>query len=230
MKSPLILVAKQLTTAEIGLLRTLVRLSSELANRWELREDGDCDVLLAGDGSTAAGPTHRHAAKVVVPVLARGAVADGQALARPFRADDFVGLLKRIEASLTSTTAPSTAAAGEAPSGGAASLDGKAQLRRWPSSQLLQGSRGRIQLATMLSRGARSIHELSQVSGRPEAECRGFMLELNQHNLLAWQPCPARAAPTAPAVPTAHERRQPAPPSRASRSLLQSIRQRLGLV
>lgn len=227
MKSPLILVAKELTSAELNLLRTLVRLSSELAGQWVLREEGDCDVLLAGDGASRAGLSHPHAARVVVPVLPRGAVAVGQALARPFRAEDFVGLLKRI-AVMLEDQAPATEAAptvnGMPVANGATALDGKAQLKRWPAAQLLQGSRSRIQLATMLSRGARSVNELSVVSGRSVDECREFMTELNQHHLLTWQAIPEHAQP-----PAASGHKAPMAAD-TGRSLLRSIRQRLGLI
>lgn len=226
MKSPLILVAKELTSAELNLLRTLVRLSSELAGQWVLREEGDCDVLLAGDGASTAGLSHPHAARVVVPVLPRGVVAVGQALARPFRAEDFVGLLKHIAVMLDGqalAVEAAPAANGAPAAGNAAALEGKAQLKRWPPAQLLLGNRSRIQLATMLSRGARSVNELSVVSGRPVDECREFMAELNQHHLLVWQAIPEHAQPAAPGrkAPMAAD---------TGRGLLRSIRQRLGLI
>lgn len=215
----MILVAKELSSAEVGLLRTLVRLSTELADRWVLHEDGDCDVLLVGDANPAPDAPHPYSAKVVIPVLPRGETAMGQALARPFRAEDFIALLKRVE-----TTLMGGAQAPDSPlPHDNRTPDGRARLKRWPASQLLRNSRARVQLATMLSRSARSINELSVVSGRSVDECREFIDELNLHELLVWSPVeqtppPANTAPLKPA------------PAATGRGLLHSIRRRLGLI
>lgn len=206
-----------LSAAEIGLLRTILKLSTQLAVDWTLNEEGPCHVLLTALPATPA----RAKARVVVPIVRRGENPGGEFLERPFRAEDFVALLGRVAPA--ARIDPALERQGEAPP--PAGIGRRGRLKRWPPSHLIGTSRERIQLATFLSRQSRSAHELSVVAGYPESSCGAFMLELEKHDLLNWeipgQPVQPRQAP--PAAPAS------AAAGHGSPGLLSSIRRRLGL-
>lgn len=204
-----------LSAAEIGLLRTILKLSTQLAVDWTLSEDGPCHVLLTALPATPA----RAKAQLVVPIVRRGDNPGGEFLERPFRAEDFVALLGRVTPAVK-TASPGLERQGEAPP--PAYVGRRGRLKRWPPSYLLGSSRERIQLATFLSRQSRSAQELSAVAGYPEAACGAFMLELEKHDLLNWEPH-AQAAQPRQAAPA------PAAAGHGSPGLLSSIRRRLGL-
>ena len=217
-----------LSAAEVSLLRTILKLSTQLVIDWTLSEEGPCDVLLTAlplqPGRAQAGPQ----ARIVVPIVRRGESTGGECLERPFRAEDFVALLGRIAPPVR--VKPGLERQGEALPVSTAATGRRARLKRWPPSYLIGSSRERIQLATLLSRRSRSAHELSAVAGYPESACGAFMQELEKHDLLSWE------------INEEHEkagqRRQAAPALPASTGsgqghgapgLLSSIRRRLGL-
>lgn len=219
-----------LSAAEVSLLRTILKLSTQLVVEWTLSEQGPCDVLLT---ALPMQPERVHAgpeARIMVPIVRRGESTGGECLERPFRAEDFVALLGRLAPALKMAPQPAhqldtAPAAATVP----ASIDRRGRLKRWPPSYLIGSSRERIQLATLLSRRARSARELSAVAGYPEPACGAFMRELEEHGLLSWelpgqagppeQPRQAIAAPVAVAANQGH----------AMPGLLGSIRRRLGL-
>lgn len=212
-----------LSAAEIGLLRTILKLSTQLAVDWTLTEEGPCHVLLTALDASPA----RDQARLVVPIVRRGDKPGGEFLERPFRAEDFVALLGRVAPEVAPAAGNE---AGLEQQGEALPLPHtwrRGRLKRWPPSYLMGSSRERIQLATLLSRQARSAHELSALAGYPEAYCGAFMLELEKHGLLNWdipgQPAHTRKA--APALPAAAG----AGRSHAAPGLFSSIRRRLGL-
>jgi hypothetical protein len=206
-----------LSLAEVNLLRTILKLSTRLANDWILTEVGPCHVLLSTLAVTAERRSSGSHAHLVVPVVRRGQRPAGECLERPFRAEDFVELLMRVGPALQ--TEPGPAHTQEATE---ASTHRRGRLKRWPPSKFLGSSRERIQLATLLSRQARSAHELSSVAGCSEAECNGFMLELDRQDLLSWETGEAAGKKTAvsPHGTTAN---------RGVHGLFSSIRRRLGL-
>ncbi|MCZ8258211.1 MAG: hypothetical protein O9327_21395 [Polaromonas sp.] len=209
-----------LSAAEVGLLRTILKLSTQLAVEWTLSEEGPCDVLLTVNATVAGQAPVGH---FVVPIVRRGGGQGGECLERPFRAEDFVALLGRVGPTVVKVAA-SDERQGEAITPPTAR---RGCLKRWPPAQLMGTSRERIQLATMLSRRPRSARELSAMAGYPESACGAFMQELDQHNLLSWEiHDQAQAATTA--APPIHT---PVPAGRGARSpgLLSSIRRRLGL-
>jgi hypothetical protein len=204
----LVLGLKGLPGAEMGLVRTILKLSSSLQASWTVTEGDACDVLLLGDVDKAVAPSP---GTTVVHVLRRGEPASGRLLQRPIRAEELIELLN-TESSRRSALVPQASAA----AGGAMQ---SARLHRWPPFALLNGRPAYVQLATLLSKHPLSAQRLSALAARPLAECEAFMRELDAHNLLAWQEAPA-AAPAAPSRP-AH------PPER--RGLLSTLRRKLGI-
>jgi hypothetical protein len=212
-----------LSAAEVGLLRTIVKLSTQLVVDWTLSEQGYCDVLLTAlpvpKERVCAGPE----ARIVVPIVRRGENTGGECLERPFRAEDFVALLGRLAPALKVNT--QLAHRLENAPAAATPTNRRGRLKRWPPSSLIGSSRERIQLATLLSRRSRSAHELSTMAGCSESACGAFMVELEQHNLLSWE-MPAQAEPARQAAPTLAAG---ASEDRGASGLLSSIRRRLGL-
>lgn len=213
--------------AEIGLVKTILRLSSSLDAQWVVVEGGPCDVLLASEAAGAHAPVQPASAvlpisaAVRIPVLPRGHVggAAGPALHRPIRAEELIELLNAESARspATGTFAPAPAAAAAIAASAPQVSNGHARLRRWPPFALLQGKPAHTRLATFLSKNALSASRLSVLAARPLAECEAFLREMDAHNLLVWH-----AAATAAAVPAASH----APPRRG---LLSTLREKLGI-
>ena len=203
-----------LSAAEVGLLRTILKLSTQLAIDWTVSENGSCHVLLTVHATVAQ---RAPAGNFVVPVVRRGESQGGECLERPFRAEDFVALLERVGPTLIEVDASH-----EPP------IARRGRLKRWPPAQLMGSSRERIHLATMLSRRHRSARELSAMAGYPESACGAFMQELDRHDLLNWEIHDQAQAATTAAAPINHA---PAPAGQGGGSpgLLSSIRRRLGL-
>ncbi|AYQ28304.1 MULTISPECIES: hypothetical protein [unclassified Polaromonas] len=212
-----------LSAAEVGLLRTILKLSTQLVMDWSLSEEGPCDVLLT---ASTLEPERVHAgppAQIVVPIVRRGEANGRECLERPFRAEDFVALLGRVGPALkpAPVVAPRRSEAATVPS------DRRGRLKRWPPSYLVGSSRERIQLATLLSRRSRSARELSAAAGYPESACGAFMLELEKHDLLSWEI--AEAASGHPRQAAAASAPRGAAQAHGAPGLLSSIRRRLGL-
>jgi hypothetical protein len=210
-----------LSAAEVGLLRTILKLSTQLTADWTVSENGSCHILLTTHATVAQ---RAPAGNFVVPVVRRGESQGGECLERPFRAEDFVALLQRIGPTLIKADA-SRKRQHEAMT---PPITRRGRLKRWPPAQLMGASRERIQLATMLSRRPRSARELSAMAGYPESACSAFMQELDRLNLLSWEPDDEAPTAIVAAAPVTHA---PAPERQDARShgLLSSIRRRLGL-
>jgi hypothetical protein len=197
-------------------LNTILRLSSELQGRWILAADeaAHCDVYLC-DASDAA-PTGQALAEgcVMVPVARRGELIDQKnMLARPIRTDDFVELLRGLETLPIFVNRLSLKAL---------PAQGRARLLRWPAQTLLGGQMAWFKLATMLSKHAFSVADLSRMSGQSLAACEAFMQSMHQHELLEW----STEAASTPAAATVVAQ----PGQVAKRGFLFSIRRKLGLV
>ncbi|MET0311837.1 MAG: hypothetical protein ABW051_07280 [Burkholderiaceae bacterium] len=254
-----------LPAAEAGLLRTILRLSSDLAGRWAMAEEGPCEAVLFDD--TVAGAREAAAARsaVTVPVLRRGAprpAADH--LERPVRAEDFLALLRSIEAAvaaaapgsppaLSSVSSPVSSPvrparaplpepeseysvapvvrSGIAPSVETLEANIRGRLKRWPPGKLLSTGRGRIELATLLTRQARSAHELAGATRQALQACLEFMAELDRHGLILWEATDAAASASGGTFPVMQPARAPAlsAAGAGAAGLLRSIRRRLGL-
>jgi hypothetical protein len=201
---------------EINLLRTILKLSTQLVNNWTLSEEGPCHVLLTTLAVTPDQTREGSQPQIVVPIVRRGRRPPGECLERPIRAEDFIELLKRLGPLLKIDTGPTR---GREPNSAPTAQRGR--LKRWPPSQLMGSDRKFIQLATFLSRRARSASELSSVAGYPETECGAFMLELDRHDLLSWDMREQPPIITSGSIRAAKGSEAP--------GLLNSIRRRLGL-
>lgn len=212
----LVVSTRGLPERESNLLNTILRLSSELQGRWAPAADeaAHCDVYLC-EASDAV-PTGSVASEgcVVVPVARRGESIDPKnTLARPIRADDFVQLLRGLETLPILVDRLSAKALPE---------QGRARLLRWPAQTVLGGQMAWLKLATMLSKHAFSVADLSRLSGQSLAACEAFMQAMHQHELLEWSSAPAPTSAADPGVST--------PGQVAKRGFLFSIRRKLGLV
>lgn len=206
---------------EIGLIKSIVRLSSNLAASWIFVESGPCDLLLVGD---APGPQQPFRATSTVRVVQRGQYYSGPALHRPIRAEELIDLLNFESARHTEHATPVPTAP---PPISIQGPDDRAQLRRWPPFALLRGRPDHMQLATLLANHALSASRLSDVAARPFQECESFMRELDAHNLLIWHPAFV-GSPWGDAA-----LRAPAPMQmqmQPRRSFLKALREKFGIV
>jgi hypothetical protein len=213
----LVLGVRGISRGEVELLRSILRLSSNLLSRWTLSENQPGDLLLVeGEASEpAVGATASQA--VVVPLVARHDTASGTGpvLHRPIYAEELVKLLNDVDASVAKAR-PATAAV---------RLDtDRARLKRWPSKAGLLQRGDHIRLATALTRGTHSAASLCALTGVDTAECTRFLDLLDREGLLGWQ-C-AEPLPTAGFLDT-----QPGDALGANprRGLMSRIRRRLGL-
>lgn len=200
-----------LPAAEVSLLRTIVKLSSQLEAEWSLSEVGFCHVLLhtlpAGSGNAYSDT------QFTVRVVRRGDKVSGECLERPFRAEEFVALLERLTPLLKANIVPSLQR------GVISNSTQRGRLKRWPPSVLMGSGPERVQLAALLSRRFRSASELSAATGSPESECTAFLADLEKHGLLSWE-TPRPYGVGAPAMPISVS---------ATPGLVSSIRRYLGL-
>lgn len=227
-----------LPAAEGGLLRTILRLSSALAGQWALVDEGPCDAVLYDDTVAGAHAAACARSTIAVPVVRRaGTRPQADHLERPVRAEDFTALLQRLEQRTAARhlSAPPRALSGyvSAPVSsreilppGLPEPNTRGRLTRWPPAGLLAGGRGRIELATLLSRQARSARELAAATGQGLQPCMDFMAELDRHGLVLWE---TTGAPSAPAAMMRPARSPALSAAESSHGLLRSIRRRLGL-
>jgi hypothetical protein len=203
---------------EANLLNTILRLSTELQGRWSAARDpaSRCDVQLCELPQAVALKPTLMPMTLVIPLVRRGEPVDQPwVLERPVRADDFVALLRRLESLPAFINRPTFT---PLPAGG------RARLLRWPAQALLGGQAAWFKLATMLSKHALSVGDLSRISGQTAASCELFLQTMQQHGLLEWQVQTA-AAPTpepAPALALAVHVVKP--------GFLFNLRRKLGLV
>lgn len=206
-----ILCVDALTAAEVGLVQTILRLSSELQGQWQLGRAADCQVLLS---SGEAKPAGVRSGCLVVPVVRRelGEISS-DVLHRPIRAEELLRLLVRAQ---TMVPEHRTRLADWPP-------NRKAVLRRWPTPGQLGGSMWATRLAGLLVKRSLSAADLSHASGVALSECLEVMKTLESHGLLKWEAAQS-------------DKIQPAPPAlvgvlAAGRTgLLESIRRRLGIL
>lgn len=116
------------------------------------------------------------------------------------------------------------AAPGDAPPADAP----RQRLKRWPRAAVLRADPQRIRMATLLSRRALNVHELTVLTGYGARECQVFMQVLRSSDLLTDDTPAQSSAPAAAAAPAAPAAANPATP-RLARGLIASFRRRLGL-
>lgn len=171
---------------EVELLRSILRLSSNLSSSWTLSEIQPGDLLLvegeASDLSIEMPAQH----VVLVPLVSRHAASSGAGLVlrRPIYAEEVVDLLNEV----------GTRIALALPAAAAVRPDiSRARLKRWPSKTNLLQRGDQVRLATALTRGTHSLASLSALTGVDTAECARFLDVLDREGLLDWQ----RVAPLA---------------------------------
>ncbi|MBX3607294.1 MAG: hypothetical protein KF788_18585 [Piscinibacter sp.] len=110
---------------------------------------------------------------------------------------------------------------------------GRFRLRRWPGANLLQTSRYGLRMASFMSARFLSLRELSQLSGVEEQECARFVSTLIDSTLLRVEPldtaAPPRAADAVAGAPAPAAAPADAGAARPGRSLLTSLRSKLGI-
>jgi hypothetical protein len=239
----LVLGLQGLPEAEASLVRTIVRLSSNLLTPWTVIDAGRCDAQLVDIAALDAGEAPGlQPGGVQIAVLGRGQPARPAALARPIRAEELIELLNdaaprclagrsRLETEVAadteaqavrgrpveaaSPTVASTAPVRQAPCRAA-------RLRRWPPHALLSGRPGYLQLASLLSRAPMSAQRLAALSSRRIEDCEAFLNDMDAQQLLAWE-----ATPAVPQVATADALARKAPPP--TRGFLGLLRRKLGI-
>lgn len=213
-------------SAEVALLKTIMRLSTETMGSWKFVDEGRCDVLLV-DGQTRDGRIGTSGARHVVRVGSRRDPGPDETLLRPLRAEEFIALLNTIYLAeqRTASLAPRALVSTDATS---FNRERKCVLTRWPPSALLNADKSRVRLATLLSRSPQSVNRLAMLTNMSADYCEEFVRLLDSHRLVRWQSLGYSARH--PAASTRSRSGQPgddADPS--SPGFVASIRRRLGL-
>ena len=221
----LVLGFKGLPSAEMGLVRTIIRLSSMLAGQWTVTDGEDCDVLLTQWPVSEMGLDSEVS---VVPLLPPGQATTGRSLRRPIRAEELIELLN---AEAARHAALSTGEAGVSATSPSVAQPpdphrAEARLRRWPSWSLLKADRTYVPMATMLSKSALSAQRLSELSGVRFDACVAFMRHMDAQQLLIWLP----AAESRAEIKGEPAMEQNVAPQAAPTGLLHSLRRKLGIL
>jgi hypothetical protein len=158
---------------EASLLRSIIRLSSDLGGRWQVTDGAsECDVIiLDGDTDTTLLDIPGNAQ----PLVASRAWRDSQDtmfIGRPFRADSIIAVLGQIEARLTAKL------------GGPSNQ--RARLKRWPAQHVAGDASSALRMATVLSRVACTPPELAKRLALPLKTCDEFMAKLDRDGFLVW--------------------------------------------
>jgi len=110
------------------------------------------------------------------------------------------------------------------------------KLTKWPGSEFLKGDIHRVRMATILSRRALTVQQLSAVSRVAEDKCQPFLNELRGADLIEERMVDVPPAVTEPSHPSVHSALAPTergPGFATARSigaaLIGSIRKRFGI-
>lgn len=207
----------RLAPAQAGLVRALVQLLSTGSSHfpWTFSNEGPYDALIVDSQSPDLRDAHLRESAHAVSALGsfdQTVPAGLEVLEWPLRAERLESWLGRVQRTLggaaRETARPEPVAASQA----------RYRLKRWPPSELLRGDPRRVRLATLLTKRHLDLSDLERLSGEPADRCQVFVQLLQGFNLLDLQ------AAAAPAVP-----RPPAPQQALRRTVIQSIRRRLGL-
>ncbi|MET4578968.1 hypothetical protein [Ottowia thiooxydans] len=216
--------AYNLPPAEVALVKTLFRLFSHGNTfQWKFVTAPPYDALLVdGTSPDADNRDVSRMAKAVLFLKRMNSGAGPNTLERPIRADQLQNWLTATEKKLRDTRAFSPAASTEA-AAGAISSQARFKLRRWPPAILLRGDATRIRMATILSRRALNLGDLSIVCQQPVSVCETFVQVLRAAHLVDMVEQPVTEAPRA------SDAQKPASRPTFSSSVISSIRRRLGL-
>lgn len=224
-----------LPVAEVGLVKSIIRLSSMLADAWSVSDDGKGDLVVL----ESQFPAELDPGTTVVTIAKDGIDVQGPVLRRPIRAEELVAMLNAETARRASAAVqrPARQTPGAAPvAQRVTGIDtaATARLRRWPSWNLLKGDRAHLRMATMLSSAALTVDRLSELSGAKREACLEFLRHMDAHQLLTWTEAPAPVVALAvagdpprlsQAVPSVAAPRRP----KAGAGLFHSLRRKLGL-
>jgi hypothetical protein len=209
--------------------------SDRLREDWRIVSEGPVDVYLydADEPPTVPGPLDRAPHQVrVVDAHRDPGPPDLATLWRPLQYDDFVDILVAVEQGTptpsavraTPVAAPATPAAPTVAAPAAAPT--RFRLRRWPGTDLLDAIPQGIRMASFITVRYLSAEELSRLSGVAPDGCRRFLAAMQAHDLLRAEPAEPVGSAATPVVP----RGAPGPgPARLDRSLLASLRAKLGI-
>ncbi|MES2973054.1 MAG: hypothetical protein V4757_05575 [Pseudomonadota bacterium] len=218
----LLLSLRGLPMPEATLIKTIIRLSSELHGRWTVvdSQSGNQPHLefrdSAVDAGTAPGGMPWGHSRII-KVLPRGEAADGDSLRRPIRAEEVIAMLKSAE-QLPLAGAPF---ADDQPPAAPSMEYASAKLIRWPPARVLSGDARRIRMATMLARQSLSVSQLGSMTQCSLAECERFLQDLRSEGLLEL------SAPEGIAVPVTRPESPAVPGARLG--FIQRLRRKLGI-
>jgi hypothetical protein len=245
-----------LSEPEQSLVATLFRLHRvDPSFIWTLTDTAPFDALLVDVGVPSRSYVQLVDQRTKIKRLGAPGQANPGEMPRPIRSDLLVGWLSSIEAGLLQEVRQAAQAGAPAagqpmtPSAQPAQPVLKAsdklnallatpqpndntlfRLKRWPPTGVLSRDVGRIRMATLLSRKAMSLAELTMLSRMPDAACLGFLRELDTQGLLTSS---ERIAQAPLAAGRAAHAGAPNPATRArpsvASSLIHSIRRRFGI-
>jgi len=164
---------------EVDLLRTVLRLSSRLQNRWELTDKGECDALLAYNTGKSLAPFVLKQDTRIITIRRRGEAAEGYVFYKPFRADELVDTLLAIDADTANTHHTRTRV--DQP----AANDVFYRLLKWPSADVLSINKNYTLLSVYLSRSPKTLADLKTLSGQKESLCMEFLQHLSTTGFVA---------------------------------------------
>lgn len=162
---------------EVDLIRTILRTSSRLNNRWLLAEHGECDALLVYNTDKSFSPFTLKQSTQLIIIRRRGEKHEGHVFYKPFRADELIDTLISIESSSEESHVVTTVINTQPPAN-------FYRLKRWPPADVLAHHKNFMLLAVYLSRGAKTLQDLVTLSGQGEALCNSFITLLQDKNLL----------------------------------------------
>lgn len=182
---------------------------------WAFSNVGPFDAIVVDDLKTHESSTTLDT-RIVLRLTPASSAPAPHTLQRPIKAEKLQEWLKStaLELALRKTAA--------APPASAPALMAHARFRllRWPPHALLQNDAKLIRMATLLSRRALELSELTELSHLPFEVCQQFIEKLLPTQLLAFESItPLRAKPTPQATA----------PTRFHQGLFSGIRSRLGL-
>lgn len=235
-----------LSAAELKHLQVLLRLvNANAARPWAIVDEGPTHAVIR---PADAGPSADNTPMAVIHLGVDDDARD-DALPRRFGAHHLEKALRHVEAHPVSPGAvppPSTSAVElalfdappapdtepdtgpapaaptvqRAPMGSAQAAGERYRLRRWPPASLVRRDASRTRMASLLSRRALTIEEMSHSTGQSPDDCSTFVKVLCSLDLIQITAPGIPAAVAGPKLETAH---------RPSRGFLQGLRRRLGL-
>lgn len=196
------------------MIHTLMRLFAQNTSfDWVFSNVGPFDAIVVDDAKNTQSITTLDA-RIVLRLTPSSSIPAAHTLQRPIKAEKLQEWLKStaVELALRKTAAT--------PPANAPTLMAHARFKllRWPPHALLQNDAKLIRMATLLSRRALELSELTELSHLPFEACQQFIEKLLPTQLLAFESITPLTAKLAPQAPTPFHQ-----------GLFSGIRRRLGL-